>query len=101
LALKFIRENACLGTTVEQVLKHVPISRSMLERGFRQYLKRSPHAEIRLVQLKRVRDLLSETELPLERIAHLAGFTHPEYMSVVFKRELGETPGQYRRRTTS
>jgi LacI family transcriptional regulator len=100
-ALKFIRENACLGTSVEEVLKHIPISRSMLERGFRQYLQRSPHAEIRLVQLKRVRDLLSETDLPLDRIAGLAGFTHPEYMSVVFKRELGETPGQYRRRLTS
>jgi LacI family transcriptional regulator len=97
-ALRFIREHACLGTTVDDVLRHVPISRSMLERGFRQFLNRSPHAEIRLVQLKRVRELLSETDLSLDRIAHLAGFKHPEYMSVVFKRELGETPGQYRRR---
>jgi LacI family transcriptional regulator len=98
-ALKFIRENACAGTTVEDVLRHVPISRSMLERGFRQFLKRSPHAEIRLVQLKRVRELLSETDLPLDRVAELTGFKHPEYLSVVFKRELGETPGQYRRRS--
>lgn len=97
-ALQFIRENACQGVTVEAITEHVGVSRSMLERGFRQYLKRSPHAEIRLVQLKRVRDLLAETDLPLDRIAYLAGFTHPEYMSVVFKRELGETPGQYRRR---
>ncbi len=97
-ARKFIRENACAGTTVDDVLRQVPISRSMLERGFRQFLGRSPHAEIRLVQLKRVRELLAETDLPLERIAYLTGFTHPEYLSVVFKRELGETPGQYRRR---
>lgn len=53
------------------------------------------------MQLKRVRDLLTETDLPLERIAYLAGFKHPEYMSVVFKRELGETPGQYRLREAS
>lgn len=26
----------------------------------------------------------------------LAGFYHPEYMSVVFKRETYQTPGQYR-----
>jgi LacI family transcriptional regulator len=40
--------------------------------------------------------LLRETDLPLERIATLAGYEHPEYMSVVFKRVLGKTPGQYR-----
>jgi LacI family transcriptional regulator len=73
----------------------------MLERGFRQYLNRSPHAEIRQVQLKHVRGLLAETDLPLDRIAYLAGFKHPEYMNVVFKRELGETPGQYRKRVTA
>jgi LacI family transcriptional regulator len=71
----------------------------VLERRFRKYLKRSPQIEIRSVQLKRVKQLLAETDLPLERIAALAGFEHPEYMSVVFKRETGQTPGQYRRAT--
>ena len=65
---------------------------------FRKYLKRSPQIEIRSVQMKRVKQLLAETDLPLERIATLAGFDHPEYMSVVFKREMGHTPGDYRLR---
>jgi LacI family transcriptional regulator len=34
--------------------------------------------------------------LPLAQIASLAGYAHPEYMSVVFKRETGQTPGQFR-----
>ena len=59
----------------------------------------SPQAEIRAVQLKRVKQLLAETDLSLDQIAELAGYAHPEYLSVVFKREIGETPGQYRRRT--
>jgi LacI family transcriptional regulator len=49
------------------------------------------------VQLKRVQQLLAETDLRLERIAELAGFEHPEYISVVFKRQTGQTPGEYRR----
>ena len=98
-AVRFIREHACEGIGVDDVLRHVPLSRSVLERRFRKYLKRSPQIEIRSVQLKRVKQLLAETDLPLERIATLAGFEHPEYMSVVFKRETGQTPGQYRRAT--
>ncbi|EAQ77381.1 AraC family transcriptional regulator [Blastopirellula marina] len=95
-AVKYIRQHACDGISVEEVLKQVPVSRSILERRFRKYIGRSPQSEIRAVQLKRVRQLLRETDLPLERIATLAGYDHPEYMSVVFKRELGQTPGQYR-----
>ena len=44
----------------------------------------------------RVKQLLAETEHALERIAALAGFDHPEYMSVAFKRETGKTPGTFR-----
>ncbi|OAI39489.1 XylR family transcriptional regulator [Planctomycetaceae bacterium SCGC AG-212-D15] len=96
-AVRFIREHACSGATVGDVLTHVPLSRTILERRFRKYLGRSPQAEIRSVQLKRVKQLLAETDLRLERIAELAGYEHPEYLSVVFKRETGETPGEYRR----
>jgi LacI family transcriptional regulator len=96
-AVRYIREHACQGMTVPDVLKQVPLSRTVLERQFRKYLGRSPQAEIRAVQLKRVRLLLTETDLRLERIAELAGYEHPEYLSVVFKRETGQTPGAYRR----
>ncbi|MGV3608652.1 MAG: XylR family transcriptional regulator [Planctomycetaceae bacterium] len=98
-AVKFIRDHACDGIAVDEILKSVPLSRSVLERRFRKYLGRSPQEEIRHVQLKRVRQLLAETDLTLERIATLAGFDHAEYMSVVFKREIGQTPGQFRRQT--
>jgi LacI family transcriptional regulator len=95
-ALRFIREHACEGVTVQQVLDHVSVSRSWLERNFRKLLNRSPQAEIRNVQLKRCKELLRTTSLSLEKIARLTGFEHPEYMNVVFKREIGETPGRYR-----
>lgn len=96
-ALRYIREHACLGATVEHVLEHVDVSRSALERRFRKLFGHSPQAAIRQVQLRRVRDLLVNTDLPLDRIANLTGFKHTEHMVVVFKREVGETPGRYRR----
>src|SRR5262249_14614230 len=96
-ALRYIREHACQGITVRDVLQQVPLSRTSLERQFRKFLGHSPQVEIRAVQLKRVQQLLAETKFPLDRIARLAGYEHPEYMSVVFKRQTGQTPGQYRR----
>jgi LacI family transcriptional regulator len=96
-AERCIRERACRGITVSDVLAQVSVSRIQLERQFRRYLGHSPQAEIRAVQVKRVKQLLAETELTLERIAELAGYRHSEYMSVVFKRLTGQTPAQYRR----
>lgn len=96
-AISYIRENACAGITVKDVLQRVAVSRSSLERQLRKFLKRSPQQEIRHVQLKRARELLAATDWPMARIARLCGFEHPEYMHVVFRRELQMTPGEFRK----
>jgi len=44
-------------------------------------------------QIVKVRPLLGETELTLYQIAEHTGFTHVEYLSVMFKRETGMTLG--------
>lgn len=95
-AMRYIREHACDGITVEDVLRAVPLSRRVLERRFRDVARRTPHEEILRLRLERVKQLLADTELSLERISTLAGFAHPEYMSVAFKREVGVTPGCHR-----
>lgn len=100
-AVRCIREHACEGITVPEVLKRVPLRRIELERRFRKYLGHSPQAEIRAVQLKRVKQLLADTDLSLEQIARLAGYKHPEYMNVVFKRLTGQTPAHYRQQLKS
>jgi LacI family transcriptional regulator len=96
-AVRFIRDHACEGITVEDVLTQIPLSWSGLERQFSKILGRSPKAEITRVQLERVKHLLSETDLPLKDIAARSGFAHTEYLSVVFKKKTGQTPGQYRK----
>jgi len=95
-ALSYIREHACEGITVNDVLQHAHASRSQMERKFRHYIGRSPQAEIRRVQLRKIRQLLLETDFPLKRIAELTGFEHMEYMCVLFKRMTGDSPGNYR-----
>ena len=96
-ALRLIRQRACEGITIEEVLKQVPISRSTLKRRFATILRRSPHDEIRRVQIERVMQLLSTTTLPLAKIAQMTGFPHIESMCRLFKQKTGVTPGRYRK----
>lgn len=98
-AIQYIRDHATEGLTVDEVLHHVNISRSTLERRFTKYLGRSPKAEILRVQLLNVKHFLAETDYPLAKIARLAGFNHVENMCNFFKQRLDVTPGQYRRQS--
>lgn len=96
LAVRLIRDRACQGISVDDVLRHVPLSRRVFENRFRAILGRTPHAEILRLRIDRARQLLSETDLPLTAVADAAGFRHAEYLSVCFKREAGQTPREYR-----
>ncbi|MFZ5495659.1 MAG: XylR family transcriptional regulator [Verrucomicrobiota bacterium] len=97
-ALSFIRQKACAGLTVDGIVKAVHASRSQLEKKFRRHLGRSPQAEIRRVQVAKIKQLLVDTDYPLKKISEMAGFEHVEYMSVVFKRLTGDSPGGFRKR---
>jgi len=96
-AIRFIREHACEGIQVSDVVRHVMISRSNLERRFRAVLGRPPGAEIRRVQLDRARELLTQTSLPLATVAERSGFHSLNYFFEVFHKSLGTTPARYRR----
>jgi LacI family transcriptional regulator len=96
-AVRYIREHACEGIGVADVLRRVTVSKSVLQRRFRTTLGRTIHEMIAETRLHRVRQLLAETELPLSTIAERAGFAHAEYLTTVFREATGTTPAAYRR----
>jgi len=95
--IRYIRENACNGISVEDVLDQVPLSRSVLERRFKSLLGRTPKSEIMRVQLERARQLLTETDMPLSTIAEKTGFSQSKYFCEVFRKKVGVTPGKFRK----
>jgi LacI family transcriptional regulator len=95
-ALRFIRNNACEGINVRDVIRHVPVSRSVLERRFRKLVGRSINEEIIRLRLNRAIELLTCTPLELKAIAQKAGFGSQAYMTAVFRDKLDCTPGSYR-----
>ncbi|MDC0937093.1 helix-turn-helix domain-containing protein, partial [Pirellulales bacterium] len=95
-ALRFIRENASRGISVNDVLHAIPVSRTALDQQMRQIIGRTAKVEIGRVQLEHVKRLLAETDLSLAQIADRSGFRHPQYMAELFKKKCGVTPGTYR-----
>lgn len=96
-AARYIREHACAGISVDDILKEVPLTRRVLEARFRKHFGHTPHEAILQARLRRAEELLKETDLPLATIADRTGFTHAEYFSVAFKRINEITPGEYRK----
>jgi LacI family transcriptional regulator len=95
-ALSYIRRHATEGIKVAHVLEHLCLSRATLERRFAAAIGRSPKDEICRVRLERVKQLLAHTDYVLPQIADLTGFKTAAHLSVVFKRQTGLSPSQFR-----
>ncbi|MBV1787641.1 DNA-binding transcriptional regulator [Marinobacterium sp. D7] len=95
-AMHFIRLNACKGIKVDQVSDHIGVSRSSLERRFRQERKQTVHDEIHLTKFERATTLITTTELPIAEIAGLCGYPSVHYLYNVFRKHLNMTPKDYR-----
>jgi LacI family transcriptional regulator len=95
-AMHFIRHNACKGIKVEQVLDYVKVSRSNLEKRFKDDIGHSVHQEIHCAKLEQAMSLLRNTELSTSDIAELCGYPSLQYMYAVFKKDLELTPKAYR-----
>jgi LacI family transcriptional regulator len=95
-ALRLIRNRGPGGLSVDDVARHVALSRSVLQRRFRTLLKRTVHDEILAAKIRCAQDLLLKSKLSLAAIAVRAGFKHQEYMGAVLKARLGQTPAELR-----
>jgi LacI family transcriptional regulator len=97
-SLRFIRDHACDGIRLDDVLREVAVSQRALERKFRSFLGRTPKAELLRVQMARASELLADSDLPIKEVAQRCGFRHDEtYFSNAFYRQHGLWPTAYRR----
>jgi LacI family transcriptional regulator len=96
-SLRFIRQHACSGIDVDDVVAASCISRRALERRFREIFNRTPKTEILRVQIEHAKVLLLKTSLRVETIARRSGFSAFRHFAEVFQRETGTTPRDFRK----
>ncbi len=97
-AVRYIRENISAGIAVRDVVNQLGHSRKSLENRFAKALGHGPGAEISRTRLVRAKAMLRQTELPVSAIAADCGYSDQTRLGVVFKRDTGLTPTQFRKR---
>lgn len=96
-AVRWIRQRADQRLTVPMVASAVGGGRQRLERRFRKALDRTVQEEIRRAHVEMAKRLLATSNAPLEEIAAGSGFASASMLNSAFQREVGTTPGAYRR----
>lgn len=96
-ALRFIHAHAAEPIQIEDVVRHLAISRRNLEIRFQSLVGRTLHAELHRLRMERARQFLAETDLPIPKVAESVGYSTPSYFIQVFRAEHDTTPAKYRR----
>jgi LacI family transcriptional regulator len=95
-ALNFIYQNSHRSIAMRDVYRSVAMSRSGLEKAFREHFVRAPMEELRRVRLERAKKLLLETDDKIFNIACATGLQTSNNLCRIFREHLGTTPNQFR-----
>lgn len=96
-AVNFIKNNYSSGIMVNDIAKHLSISRSYLYILFNTILGISPKDYLSNFRITKSAELLTLTDQSIDEISSSCGYKNPEVFSAVFKSKLGLTPTKYRK----
>jgi AraC-like DNA-binding protein len=96
--LTFIKNHLRDPLTVEDLARAAHLSRSRCFAFFQTHLGLPPMAYLKEVRLTEAKNMLLTGDAKLAAIAEATGFANPFHLSREFKRRLGASPAEFRRR---
>ncbi|MBQ8409118.1 MAG: AraC family transcriptional regulator [Clostridia bacterium] len=84
--------------SIEEIASIYNVSANHFIRSFKQYVGQSPCAYRIAKRIELACEMLTSTDLSVERVAHAVGYVDALYFSRVFRSHMGCTPTEYRRR---
>ncbi len=97
-ALDFCDAHFREGVTQADVARGVGYSARYLSRLFSRHLGHSIARHLRNLRLAEAKALLERSDLPVQSVARAVGYSYPEHFIRAFTREVGLSPGDFRRR---
>ena len=95
-AEEFIRRHAGENIHVDDVARHLGVSRRLLDLRFREVTGRTVLDAIHAEQLESVRHLLRTTSLSITEISRICNFRSENHLKRMFKQTFGQTMSDYR-----
>jgi AraC family transcriptional regulator len=83
--------------SIAQLASECGLSSSHFARAFRQATGWPPHRWLLERRLETARDLLLNSQMPLQKIANACGFSDQSHLSRTFRRMVGTSPAAWRR----
>jgi AraC-like DNA-binding protein len=96
-ALRYVHDNLDRSLPVDELARHVHLSRRQLTRLFTIHVGRSPAAYLERTRLDHAAALLVRTDLPIKQVAAEVGYPDAALFTRAFSRRLGTPPGRFRR----
>ena len=96
-AVRFMWDHINEDLSVDQIARHVGVSRRTLEKAFKRDLGRGINTEFQRRRLERVCELLTQTNLSIAEVAEALSFSGAKYLTEAFGHAYGMSPTQYRR----
>ena len=96
-ALHLIRERPVENLGVDALARMAGVSRRSLEMKFRKETGKTIHEAVVRRRMSEAKRLLAVGDVSIAEVAERCRFSSVHYFSAAFKREVGETPGHYRR----
>jgi LacI family transcriptional regulator len=93
---QLIHDEACLGSSIEQIVAPLNVSLSTLQRQFIAAFGCTPGQELLRVRLKKAKELLLTAE-PVKMVATALGYTKTSSFTKFFSKQTGMSPGAFRR----
>ena len=89
-------ENIHKDIDIKGIARNLGISYSLFRKEFKEYTGYAPAQYFQELKLRRAKELLAETNLPIKEISYELNFSSYEYFLSFFKKRVGYTPTEYR-----
>ena len=97
VAAAYFNENYNTKISIDAYAESLHVSTNWFIHNFRQYMGMSPAQYVLSLRMVNAQSLLEHTNYNVKEISEIVGYDNPLYFSRVFKKEIGQSPAQYRK----
>lgn len=97
-SIKYLQEHFTEDIDIKTLARIEHYNLNYYSEWFRNNMNLSPVEYIQQLRIKKAKELLADTNLPILQIAHLSGYQYHSFFTRIFKELEGITPAEFRRK---